>query len=236
MNGTRGMSLMSEPRVYSIGDFAGFVDLAARGPVEVPLPTCWYVLRTHPNKEASVMAAFRRRNISFYCPMIARMQIVQRRRHGFASSFRRKVSVPMFPGIIFVPDCEAGDPRIRDVDGIIGYLQFGTWHARLTPDQLADVRHIEAASNVPISKRKRAYAIGQLVRVVDGPFASFTGRIERLDSHGRLSILLDIFKRLTPMEVDEGQIEPEAATDRRRHGSTAAGFAVARHRNRRRFR
>jgi transcription termination/antitermination protein NusG len=51
------------------------------------------------------------------------------------------------------------------------------------------------------------FKVNQAVRVVDGPFASFKGLIERLDSNGRLKVLVDIFSRMTPVELDEDQIE-----------------------------
>jgi transcription antitermination factor NusG len=46
-----------------------------------------------------------------------------------------------------------------------------------------------------------------MVRVVDGPFAAFNGKIDRLDLNGLLKVLVDLFSRMTPVELDEGQIE-----------------------------
>ena len=69
------------------------------------------------------------------------------------------------------------------------------------------VRRLEAEGNIPVARRRRLYRIGEIVRVVDGPFAEFNGSVERLDSNGRLKVLLDIFSRMTSVELDEGQIE-----------------------------
>jgi transcriptional antiterminator NusG len=44
--------------------------------------------------------------------------------------------------------------------------------------------------------------------VIRGPFDMWEGRIERLDSHGRLRVLLDVLSRQVPVELDETQIEP----------------------------
>jgi transcriptional antiterminator NusG len=72
---------------------------------------------------------------------------------------------------------------------------------------MVGIRQLEAMGNIPVVRRRRLYRIGQLVRVIDGPFALFNGTIERLDSNGRLKVLLDVFSRLTPVELDQGQIE-----------------------------
>jgi transcriptional antiterminator NusG len=72
---------------------------------------------------------------------------------------------------------------------------------------MAALRRIEANLDIPPRDRPRAYTIGQTIRVVDGPFEFFEGKIAELDSHGRLKVLLDIFERETPVEMDEGQIE-----------------------------
>ena len=69
------------------------------------------------------------------------------------------------------------------------------------------IRRLEADGNIPVARRRRLYRSGEIVRVINGPFASFAGTIERLDSHGRLKVLLSIFSRMTSVELDEGQIE-----------------------------
>jgi transcriptional antiterminator NusG len=70
-----------------------------------------------------------------------------------------------------------------------------------------DVRTLEALGNVPAARKRRLWTIGQRVYVKDGPFARFNGQIGSLDSRGRLTVLLEIFARLTPVTLDESQIE-----------------------------
>jgi transcriptional antiterminator NusG len=193
--------------VYRKGDFVDYVDLAAGGPLEVLMPQRWFVLCVHPNCEHAVMRTFRRRNVSAYLPLITRSV-------ALGHYAKRNVTYPLFPGLVLVPDYEVerdGEVQIRDgllqVDGVIGLLRFGDWIACLSLQDLENIRRIEAIGNTPPSKRKRAFEIGQLVRVTDGPFAAFGGRIERLDSNGRLSVLVDMFKRMVPVEMADNQIE-----------------------------
>ena len=185
---------------YYKGQIVGYVDVnQLRGPIETPMPQKWYVLMTFPNKEAKVMRTFKDRNISAYHPVIRKARIIRGRRND--------ITAPLFATLIFnyfpyLPQCA---PPIK--------LAQETWQSRYVrkdenrvPDMVG-IRQLEAVGNIPVARRRRLCRIGQLVRVVGGPFASFNGMIERLDSQGRLTVLLDIFSRLTPVELDEGQIE-----------------------------
>jgi transcriptional antiterminator NusG len=196
---------------YYKGQIVGYVDISQlRGPIETPMPQKWYVLMTFPNKEAKVMRTFKDRNISAYQPVIRKARIIRGRRND--------ITAPLFASLIFIPDFQARAGGVF-VDGVDKYLKFGDCYPYL-PDRapparrasggipdMAGIRWFASEANIPVVRRRRLYRIGELVRVVDGPFALFNGTIERLDSNGRLTVLLDIFSRLTPVELDEGQIE-----------------------------
>ena len=192
---------------YHKGQIVGYVDIQKQqGPVEAPIPERWYVLRTFPNKEAKIMRTFKDRNISAYCPIVRQRKRFVRRRHGYSFDVERDVWSPLFAGIIFIPDFQAKAGGVH-VDGVEGYFKMGECYPYLTPKLMDDVRKLETLGNIPAARKRRLWTIGQRVSVTDGPFACFSGTIERLDSVGRLKVLIDIFKRLTPVVLDEGQIE-----------------------------
>lgn len=200
---------MMQQRIYTRGEVVGRVDLASIvGPSAVPmLPSFWHILLVHPNRETKVMRAFHQRNISAWLPMITTRQELHRYRRGFEWIERRNVTSPLISGAILIPDFESVAGRWRDVDGIIGVYRMGPCTPRLTPQLITDLRNIEAIGNTPKSKRERMFELGQLVRVVNGPFRSFSARVERFDSPGRLSVGVEIFGRITPIEIGEGDIE-----------------------------
>jgi transcriptional antiterminator NusG len=181
-----------------IGDFAGFMDSCD---VSLPIPKLWYLLRIQPNREMTTEDRLRDRGVSTYLP---------KEKRTVKGTWSRRVlrTMPLFPGLLFIPDFDADMRRLRSfADGIIGFVKFGEHAAAASLKTMASLRALEAIIDVPPSQRPRAYALGQVVRVVDGPFEFFEGKIERLDTHGRLSVALTIFERETPVVLDEGQIE-----------------------------
>lgn len=54
----------------------------------------------------------------------------------------------------------------------------------------------------------QTFNVGQVVKIIDGPFASFNGTIDEvMYDRSKLCVLVDIFNRTTPVEVDMSQVE-----------------------------
>ncbi|BAR61784.1 transcription termination/antitermination protein NusG [Bradyrhizobium diazoefficiens] len=192
-----------------IADFRNGV--AARG-LTAPEVMHWHLLDVYPGREQKVMRWFRYYGIDGYYPI--EISFVRR---GVGGSARRphlgrRVVRPLVPGLIFVPNYE----RVPVLPDVVGFHHVGDCLARLSVGDMATLRDIEAYLNTPRSERRHRgkLSIGEMVRVVDGPFAEFIGRIERLDSKGRLTVLIDAFKRSVSLQMNEMQIEPIASTPR----------------------
>ncbi|MGY4288873.1 transcriptional antiterminator NusG [Bradyrhizobium sp. LM2.7] len=191
--------------LYKIGDHVGYQPVEA--PISVPLPSRWYMLRVYPNRESKVMKAFRLRNISAYLPVLTSMQEFRRFRGSYEWIERRNVTGPLITGCVLLPDFEVDCDSWKGVDGTIGLLRFGDFTPWLTPKLLDDIRKIEAIGNTPKSKRERHFEVGQLVRVLSGPFRHFSAQVERIDSKTRLTVGVQIFGRITPVDLAESDIE-----------------------------
>lgn len=192
---------------YRVGQHVGFVP-TDRLAVSIERPKRWYVLKVFPGKERKVMEAFARRGISAYYPTVTSDVVREIVRFGRVC---RRVKVraqrPLFDGIIFIPDFQARTGGVM-VDGVDGYFRMDGCYPYLTPELYAYVREIERFGNIPVAAKRRMLKHGQPVFVMDGPFAPFGGVFDRLDSDGRLKVLVNIFGRLTPVTFDEAQIEP----------------------------
>ncbi len=97
------------------------------------------------------------------------------------------------PGVIgFLGETKGGDPvplRQSEVNRMLGKV-----------DELAES---DEQFNIP-------FIVGEVVKVIDGPFASFTGTIEKINEEKRkLEVMVKIFGRKTPLELGFMQVEKE---------------------------
>ncbi|MHB0784419.1 transcription termination/antitermination protein NusG [Bradyrhizobium sp. 5.13L] len=178
-----------------------------------PAPSCWYLLDVYPGRERDVLRWFGYFGMSGWYPV--EVSYVKRPRGGHARKphLGRRVVKPFIPGLIFVADVDI-DPRMVSIPLVDGFHHIGECLARLSVADMATLRAIEVHLNSPRSGRgKRGkLAIGDVLRVIDGPFCDFVGRLERLDSKGRLTVLLDAFKRSVSVQMDDTQVEQIADT------------------------
>lgn len=218
------MNQTLRPRDYVRGEIVGAVDLdLLRGPLEVPAaPARWYLLRVHPHLQIKVMRTFRDRNISAWLPMHTETRHMSRHNRGYETIVTRQITAPLISGLIIMPDFEMNLGRCWDVDGVIDVLRVGACVPVLRPQDVEDLRNIEAIGNTPKSKRERKFELGELVRVKSGPFAHFCGVIERLDSSSRVSLDLRLFGRVTQISIEESDLEL-APRPRSRNSSSGSG-------------
>lgn len=206
------------------GEIVGYVDLdQLHGPREVPaVPERWYILRIHPHMQLNVMRTFRQRNISAWLPMQTETRSVSRYNRGYEKVIEQRVRSPLICGAIIVPDFEVRLGRLYDVDGVIDVMRVGPCVPVLKQSDIDDLRRIEEIGNTPKSKRERKFELGELVRVKHGPFAFFCGQVERFDSGTRLSVGLQIFGRVTPISIEESDLELEQRP-RSLHSASGSG-------------
>jgi transcriptional antiterminator NusG len=122
----------------------------------------------------------------------------------------RKTSTrKFFPGYILV-QMELNDDTwhvVKDTPKVTGFVGGGTVPAAI-PDE--DVAKITARmeEDVERPKPKVAFEVGETVRVVDGPFLNFTGVVEDVKpDKGKLKVMVSIFGRVTPVELEFIQVE-----------------------------
>ena len=198
------MLMQIEP-AFQVGQIVDWLPVGEL--ISVPMPKRWYIRRTAPNREFKVIKRAHQLGLSAYLPTLTSRREFHRCRAGYEWIERRNAVSPLITGAILVPDFEVEAENWKYVDGLFGWLRFGDFMPTLSPKLLADIRRIEAIGNTPKSKRAHYFEIGQLVRVVSGPFRGFSARVERFDGIGRISVGIEIFSRITPAEFDEGEIE-----------------------------
>jgi len=123
----------------------------------------------------------------------------------------RKVQVPrrFFPGYVLVKMQMTDETYhlIKSTPKVTGFLGSGN---RPTPISEKEVSHImhQVEEGVERPRPSVTYEIGEQVRVIDGPFQSFSGLVEDVDmERARLKVAVSIFGRATPVELEYGQVE-----------------------------
>lgn len=180
-----------------LGDFVEYVDrpelAAAR------LPCLWYILRLHPNFDLKAERQLRQRGVLVYVP---------KEKRTFRTGWNRRAlrEVPIFPGAMFVPDFEANLGWLKSIaDGVGGFVRFGSDALKISAAWMERIRCFEIRVNETSLDRK--FKVDQAVRINGGPFDLWEGKIERLDSHHRLRVLITLLEREVPVECDEDRIE-----------------------------
>ncbi len=127
---------------------------------------------------------------------------------------RRTVKRKLYPGYVLVQTIELkeGDPvsdavwhLIRNTTGVTGFVSSGTRPVPLSQDE---VNHILRAMRMEQPRVKVAFQQGQSVRIIDGPFEDFVGTVDEINTEkGRVKVIVNMFGRETPVELDFLQVE-----------------------------
>jgi len=184
-------------------------------PVESPYdrPGAWYVVHTYAGYENKVKSNLESRIASmnmedriFEC--VIPMEDVMEFKSGKRVTVQKKV----FPGYLLVR-CELDDDSwrvVRNTPGVTGFVGLG---AKPTPLSRKDIESIlqvqpEGADGVVKKARQRPmYEMGESVRVREGPFADFSGQIAEINEDQlKLKVLVNIFGRETPVELEFSQV------------------------------
>ncbi len=133
---------------------------------------------------------------------------------------KRTITKKLFPGYIWVRmdlyDVETGKLNenawyfIRNIQGIIGFVGSNDKPVPLSETEVADIMNM-VNSEEAATRPKIEYEIGEIVRIRDGAFENFEGNIEEIDQErGKLKLMVSIFGRSTPVELEFWQVERES--------------------------
>jgi transcription termination/antitermination protein NusG len=176
-------------------------------------PGQWFVIHSYSGYEKKVKSNLESRIASMnmedhiYEVVIPEEDVVE-----LKNGRKVVVTKKMFPGYLLVR-CELDDDSwyvVRNTPGVTGFVGSG---AKPTPLRRKDVENflqvpVEGEEGEPKKSRpKSAYENGESVRVKEGPFADFTGTIAEINEDQlKLKVLVNIFGRETPVELDFAQV------------------------------
>jgi transcriptional antiterminator NusG len=120
---------------------------------------------------------------------------------------RRHVQKRIFPGYILVKMKMSNESWfvVRNTPGVTSFVGSGN---KPVPLQEKEVKSILRQMKQEAPKIRVEFNIGDSVRVVDGPFTDFHGKVDEINPEkGKLKVLVNMFGRETPVELDLLQVE-----------------------------
>jgi transcriptional antiterminator NusG len=179
------------------------------GPAEDDLKS-WYIIHTYSGFERKVRDSLRTRAEAFGFSerlgeiLIPEEEVIEVRAGKKVTSKRL-----LYPGYVIVQMEMSDEMRhyIKDTPRVTGFVGGGTDPVPLTPDEVNKILYRQAtAAERP--RPKLTFEKNENVRIVDGPFANFTGKVDEVNSdRSTLRVLVTIFGRATPVELDFLQVE-----------------------------
>lgn len=167
----------------------------------------WFVVHTTSGHEARVAENLRQRIETMQLTdKVFELLIPTQDRVVIRSGKKQTVKEKIFPGYLLVKmilDDEAW-LAVRTTQGITGFVGAGT---KPTPLSEEEVKNIERFISAPAPRYKARFSQDEAVKITDGPFSEFLGTISEIDEEkGKVKVLVSIFGRETPVELDFLQI------------------------------
>jgi transcriptional antiterminator NusG len=171
----------------------------------------WYVVHAYSGYEKKVKAALEERielhsmQDLFGEVLVPTEEVVEMRQGQ-----KRKSERKFFPGYVLV-QMELADESwhlVKETPRVMGFIGGKADKPAPISDREADAILQRVQDGVEKPRPKTLFEVGEIVRVVDGPFNDFNAVVEQVDyDRSRLSVAVQIFGRSTPVELDFGQVE-----------------------------
>lgn len=172
----------------------------------------WYIIHSYSGFEKKVAETLRSRveaaglSEQFGEIMIPTEDVIEMRKG------KKVVSSKLFyPGYVLVEMDMNNDTwhLVRSTPRVTGFVGSGQMPSPLTSEEVDRIVHkVEVAAEHP--KPKLKYEKGENVKITDGPFKDFTGSVDEInDDRSTLRVMVTIFGRATPVELDFYQVEKQ---------------------------
>ena len=164
----------------------------------------WYVVHTYSGYEntvsASIDKAVENRGLR---DLITDVNIPMETVTEYTDNGPKTVERKVFPGYVLVKMVLTDETwhLVRNVRGVTGFVGSGNKAIPLTDDEIA-------ALGVEKREIVVAYEVGDSVKITDGALESFIGTVDEIDlDHNKVRVVVSMFGRETPVELDLDQIE-----------------------------
>ncbi len=168
----------------------------------------WYVVHAYSGQEKTIQSRLEKRIESMGMEdLIYEVLVPTDERIQVKDGKRVTVEERVFPGYIMVRMQLTDESwhAVRNTPGVTGFVSSGTTPVPLEPEEVERIQ-TQMAQEEP--RPRIDVEVGENVRVISGPFDGFIGTVDEIDvKQGKLHVLVNMFGRETPVELDFTQVE-----------------------------
>lgn len=167
----------------------------------------WYVVHTYSGHEQRVAQQLKDRIEALkLVPYVHEVLVPTQEKIRISRGKKQTIKEKLFPGYLLIRMIMNDEAwaAVRNTRGITGFVGMGK---NPTPIPQTEVDTIQKFSAQKAPKFKAVFVLGEAVKIVEGPFAEFLGTVNEIDDEkGKVKVLVSIFGRETPVELDLLQV------------------------------
>jgi len=180
---------------------------SAKTPAKKFVGAHWYVIHTYSGHENKVAATLKQKiKATGMEERIFEVLVPTQEKIEVREGKKQTVQEKIFPGYLLVQMILNDETwhTIRSTPGVTGFVGTGN---KPTPLVEKEVETIKKFSEFEAPTYKASFTLGEAVKIVDGPFSEFLGTVDEINEEkGKVKVLVSIFGRETPVELDFLQV------------------------------
>ncbi len=175
---------------------------------QLPQEKNWYVIHTYSGYEDAVAKNLKQRVESLGMEdKIFNVIVPKEKKIKIKSGKRKTVEEKIYPGYVLVEMIVTDDSWyvVRNTPNVTGFVGVGTTPV---PVSKMEIDSLKKRMGVETPQYKIEVKVGDPVKITDGPFKDFDGKVSEIDEgRGKIKVLVNMFGRDTPVELDSLQIK-----------------------------
>lgn len=175
---------------------------------EIEQPRNWYAIHTYSGYESAVQRNLKQRAESLgMTDKIFNVIVPIEKKIKVKGTKRVEVEEKIYPGYVLVDMIVTDDSWyvVRNTPRVTGFVGSGNQPVPVDPKE---IENIFSRMSEDQSKHEIALESGEIVIIADGPFKDYEGKVDEVDTErGKVKVLVSIFGRETPVELDFLQVK-----------------------------
>ena len=168
----------------------------------------WYAIHTYSGYEEKVAESIGQRVESVdMADKIFGVMVPKEKMIEIKNGKRKVVEKKIFQGYVLVDMKMTEDAWyiVRNTPGVTGFVGTGTDPTPMSEDEIKKIKKLMCVED---PKHHIDFSVGEVVNITDGPFKGFDGAINEIDeTKGKIKVLVSMFGRETPVELDALQVK-----------------------------